>query len=597
MPNQITRREFVKTAAVGTVGMAGIIHSGCAPGSLSRKRPNIVLVTIDTQRYDRLGFNGYSRDTSPFLDSIAGKGVIYDSNYSQSHFTPDSIASLLTSVYARDTGVSIAKDNTKLKQGTNWTLAEALREYGYETFGFVSMPFLDDARGFARGFDSYSSPNDSKRRGDKTVNELRRTIMSEFKGGPFFLWYHTFDPHKPYNAPDKFRLRFHTDGTFDDDKKKYMGIYTIAKLGRITEKEVVESSDHYDGQVSFADTNIKNLFDFLRAQGLFNFEKDLFVLTADHGENLGEHEHCSFHNGLYETITHVPLVMMGADLPKAKRIDALTMNLDVAPTILDIIGIKPPKIWEGQSLSGLMQNSAEHIHNVVFSETAGFDAVSARTKTLKCIHRLPPAALQDIPKKDEYYPTGRIDYYGNFPGEFVLSWPDKTEGRAKDTITDISLKGHGQASFVQLFRRYIDGVCEVDDSDALVYENGRCLKNITSFMFGEDRWNANAAMDTIFEWNVRVVRISDGDENVLHDSGPLQFGSLPTPDFRQLYDMQKDHDEITNLVRAPEYSAQLAELKNMTERFMAGKTGTTPSEGQKKLDEQDVENLRTLGYI
>ena len=598
----ISRKQFLESAASGLAGIAGIVSSGCAPGIVTRQydKPNIVYVTIDTQRYDRLGFNGYGRDTSPFLDTFPGKGVVFDSHYSQSHFTLHSIASMMASVYVRDTGASRTNFQYGLQSDDNVTLAEILKAAGYQNFGAVSMSSLDSKRRFDRGFDAYSEISYPKRLGSETVRELQTMVSTKAdKRNPLFIWCHIFDPHAPYDAPDEFQYRFQTERIPGDEKVDVISFaHPRASFKRLTRRQILEFSDRYDGQVRFADHNVESLISFLVREKLFDFANDLFVLNADHGENLGEHGGCSSHTGLYETTTHIPMVMAGAGLPKGKRVDALTMNIDVPSTILEMAGIKRPSVWKGKSLVGIIRGAEPEVNKAVFGDSIAFDAVSVRTENLKYIHRESPKNQESKKRQGSLYPKGYVEFYGGYPSVFEMQWPCVPEDQG-DSFTEISFSYTVLVNF-KCKMKYQNRVNLNDKSDLLVVRNGHCFKNITFPVFQEDAWNASAALNTKFHWRVQIFRGAGNDEEILYDSGKQWFRLKPTQRFCELYDVAKDPGEERNIIRTPQYAERLSAMEVLAKNFVSGTTfegGKESTDKVQELDEQDTRNLRALGYI
>ncbi len=421
MGENVTRRDFGRKSGRVALGLGGVLACGCAPGALSRRknRPNIVLVTMDTQKRDRLGCYAYDRDTSPFVDSLAGQGTVFDSAYSQSCFTLTSIGSKMTSRYPRNdmplgihwgdfTGQSDMKDFVSLQKKSSRiagfladitssnmpyeiedslrdslypkrnvlpehrggiTLAEKLKSEGYQTLGAASMRQMKPTKGFARGFDRYSISKGIKRNGDLTVAEIKRFLMATEKRKPLFLWFHTFDVHGPFTAPEKYKDMFHTKRNFDNKEEKFAGfLFSKNRFVNLTEKEAFIHSDLYDGQIRFEDDNIKDLFVFMEKNGFFDRKRDIAVLSADHGEDIMTHGACGLHGTLYDTVTRVPLIFYGAGAPQNQRIDLLVANIDLAPTLVDMASGKIPEEWEGKSLLKALGGDRAKIHEYVFTD-------------------------------------------------------------------------------------------------------------------------------------------------------------------------------------------------------------------------------------
>ena len=312
------------------MGVALLVHVACAATPV---RPNIVLVTLDTTRADRMGFLGSRRGLTPNLDALAKDGVVFSRAYSQVPLTSPSHATIFTGTYPQfhhvnEFGIPLAKELPYLPQ--------ILHEHGYKTAAFVGSMVLDPksamAPGFDRGFDTYDATfplgqaggdryqRTEHRAGDVVAHAL--SWLKEQGSGPFFLWVHLFDPHAPYEPPEPFKSR--------------------------------HASDPYDGEIAYADSALGKALDQLRASGLY--ENALIAVAADHGEAFGEHGERSHGVFLYDETIHVPLLFK---MPERRfagiRVDDRAGLVDVAPTILEVLGIPAPKATQGESLMALMR--------------------------------------------------------------------------------------------------------------------------------------------------------------------------------------------------------------------------------------------------
>jgi arylsulfatase A-like enzyme/cytochrome c-type biogenesis protein CcmH/NrfG len=294
--------------------------------------PNIVLITVDTTRADRMGFMGSQRGLTPNLDALARRSVVFTHAYSQAPFTAPSHATILTGTYpqfhqVQDFQVPLSKD---------LPFAPAiLKANGYHTAAFVGSIVLDPSQGLGvgldRGFDFYDGGFHLPAPGEDhyTSTDRRATVvveralawLSKRPSGPFFIWVHLYDPHYPYEPPEPFKSRY--------------------------------KSQPYDGEIAYSDFALGKLFSYLRANGLF--ENSVITMMADHGESLGDHGE-RFHGFfLYDATIHVPLLLkLPQDRLAGKRIENHVGTVDVLPTILQTVGIDIPKEIQGESLVGIM---------------------------------------------------------------------------------------------------------------------------------------------------------------------------------------------------------------------------------------------------
>jgi len=300
---------------------------------------NVLLITIDTLRADRLGAYGNPSGLTPALDALAAHGVRYARAVSHAPMTLPAHTAILTGLSPRLNGV---RNNTTFRLDARVpTLATFLKRAGYRTGAFVGAFVLDARFGLAKDFDEYddrlphagaASFHFSERRGDAVVKAASDWILGQSQSAlspnppalpnpsslspePFFAWVHLFDPHTPYDAPPEFRP------------------------GRTP----------YDAEVAYADAMVGRLLDALRSAG--QLDRTLIVVTADHGESLGEHGETTHGLFAYESTIHVPMIVGGPAVQPAVEQNTVA-HVDLVPTILDLVGVAIPGGLEGRSLAG-----------------------------------------------------------------------------------------------------------------------------------------------------------------------------------------------------------------------------------------------------
>jgi arylsulfatase A-like enzyme len=265
-----------------------------------------------------LKHSGYSRGTSPFLDELAAAGVRFENTISQSSWTKTSVASLLTSLHPEAHGVRGAKD---VLSNSFQTLPEALKSQGYETFALHGNPWLEERFGFKQGFDQFLFTHWYKDTFDaQRVNERALQWLDDRPKKPFFLYLHYMDVHSPWRPPASFDL------------------FGPTQL------------DKYDGSILYLDARLNELHAELKKRRLT--DDTWIIVTSDHGEEFGEHGNQKFGHGLtlYQEVLRVLLIFHHPDAPSGKRLSRQVRLIDVAPTILDLLGISVPKDMEGLSL-------------------------------------------------------------------------------------------------------------------------------------------------------------------------------------------------------------------------------------------------------
>jgi arylsulfatase A-like enzyme/cytochrome c-type biogenesis protein CcmH/NrfG len=310
--------------------------------------PNIILITLDTTRADRMGFLGSKRGLTPNLDALAQQSAVFSRAYAQAPLTSPSHATILTGTYPQfhqvfDFPDVLAKDLPYAP--------DLLHGRGYTTAAFLGSIALDPnggAPGFERGFDVYDAGFTSlgfqkeedryhtvERRGGEVVERAIRWLGQNPKR-PFFLWVHLYDPHEPYDPPEPYKTRY--------------------------------AAEPYDGEIAYMDSAVGRLFQELKTRGLY--DSAMIAVMADHGESLGAHGENNHGFFLYDETIHVPLVIK---LPLASaaenqgekttpkqigsQIDDRVELIDVMPTLLQTAGITVPAEVQGQSLLGLMSGS------------------------------------------------------------------------------------------------------------------------------------------------------------------------------------------------------------------------------------------------
>jgi arylsulfatase A-like enzyme len=289
------------------------------------ERPNVLLITLDTTRYDRLSFYGYSRKTSPNLDALAERSVVFERGVAASSWTLPSHASIFTGKFPSSHGADYDPEGplrltAAISGPSDWdqyrarglspeetTLAETLHGKGYRTGAVVGGPWLKRVFGLDRGFEHYDDEGigDVNGRLASEVTAAALDYLESVDGGPFFLFLNYFDPHGPYDAPAPF------GGTFGP-----------------------EPSDRYDEEILYMDHHVGRLFEGMKRLGVY--DDTLIVVTADHGELLGEHGKMGHGATLYEEEIRVPFLVKhpGSAVPPGRR-DEARHHVDVPRIVLE----------------------------------------------------------------------------------------------------------------------------------------------------------------------------------------------------------------------------------------------------------------------
>jgi arylsulfatase A-like enzyme len=359
---------------------------------------NVLVITIDTLRPDRLGCYGYEKPTSPCIDEFAKGSVLFEQAVCQTPQTLPSHTSIFTGLYPRN-HKAISHESVVGEEVT--TLAEILKDRGYETAAFVSSHVLDSKYGLNQGFDKYWQIHDVTRpkqrenaylRGIDPTTDEALSWLAENASSKFFAWIHWFHPHRPYEPPLWLRPRFTGEYLGEANSSTEFIMKVWRDQMELGEDDVKYLSGLYDGEVAFSDQQVGRVLDTLDSLGIA--DNTIVVITADHGEMLYEHEYYFGHDiALYDECIMVPLLIRDPAMNVSpKRIGGLVQSIDIFPTLLDLLGVKPPEAVDGRTLEPLMIGAENRTTEFAFSETFPFPEKAAprhavRSETGKLVWR------------------------------------------------------------------------------------------------------------------------------------------------------------------------------------------------------------------
>lgn len=342
-----SKKKPVFLLFIAVLALAALYYIFLGP----RKRPNIVLITVDALRADHLGAYGYAEGTSPQIDALAGESMVFTNAYCPVPKTSASFASILTGLHPFFHKTSPIKD---FLDEENLTIAEFLKKNDYETAAVVENANLSKVMGFGQGFASYTEVwkhVDGKAAATPFITAAALKFLRAKHRQPFFLWVHYIDTHAPYLPPDGF-VRYDASKKGRDISKMEKKIVSGTKkeketiLGGLSDENYFKAL--YDGCVRYVDGEIGKVLGALQQR---DASDTVVVLTADHGEELGEHNHFFDHGPLtFQSSTRVPLIVRVPGRRKA-RIDRPVSLMDIFPTVIeDILGKKVPVSIQGISL-------------------------------------------------------------------------------------------------------------------------------------------------------------------------------------------------------------------------------------------------------
>jgi arylsulfatase len=383
----------------------------------SASRENLVLVVVDTLRADHLGLYGYARDTSPRLDAFARDAVVFERAQSASPWTAPSLISLMTSLHPEAHGVRTFPSPAQLSERVV-TLAELLRDRGYATAAFTEGGYAKGAFGLDQGFDVYPEYEDDgvgRLEGypSRIENNLERSIewLQDHRHEPFFMFFHTYEVHAPWRAPEAWIRRFRPDyderaeherldeivgrwrrsraldaeaallvqqHTFHCRLEGQQPVNVVELLAAIQRRGFDRSQrfraglrawlrDVYDAEIAYTDAALQRLWDALSDEDLV--DQTTVVVTSDHGEGLGDHGEVHHGAVLHEEALRVPLILrLAGPTGPPRRIGQMVRSIDVMPTLLEVLDVPADGLpLQGRSLLPLL--SQEGTHEPAYSQT------------------------------------------------------------------------------------------------------------------------------------------------------------------------------------------------------------------------------------
>lgn len=384
--------------------------------------PNILLFTIDACRPDHFGCYGYARNTTPNIDKLANEGVLFTHAFSQSAWTTPGMISIFTSLYPPTHTVD-AKDKTP---GVGiLTLPKVLKTHGYTVP--VLPRFVDIPNYWHLGFDTVDKDRFQDLEGEDLLE-----LMKAYKQEKFFIWYHYHGLHLPYNPPAPYDRIFQentvNETPADSEAVSIIKRKSVIRSGSIhfhhEDKKTIVAL--YDGQLRQLDDYVGRLLGKMKDWGIL--ENTLIIMTSDHGEELFEHgfvghASTSLNAKLYDEMIRIPLIMWWPKRLEYKKIEELVQQIDIMPTILDILGLTVPEELQGNSLLPLIQDKASYNSKLtpgrfkretIFCETilGGYQSTKEMEKTkLRCIRThnykliYKNCALNDLPNDSQQSDT------------------------------------------------------------------------------------------------------------------------------------------------------------------------------------------------
>lgn len=337
-------------SALGGQGKAqalwGVPMVTAAAPAAAPKKPNVILISLDTLRADRLGCYGFSRATSPHLDAFAGAAHLFENCFSPSSWTLPAHVAVMTGLHP-GAHESNSPDGKTMPANAQ-TLAELAASRGYRTAAFTGGAFVAQEWGFARGFERYNFYTKSQT-GDAIGDSL--AWLRSLVGAPFFLFFHTYAVHEPYTPPAEYIERF-ADPGYDGPLVRQFTFEDRDFVLGLTEADKRQVQNLYLAEIAHVDAMLGYLFGQLKKDGLWN--DTLVVLFSDHGEEFWEHGRWGHGVTLYDEQLHVPLIIKLPAQSNASRIPELISLVDVFATVSGALGVRTAQADDALDLMPLM---------------------------------------------------------------------------------------------------------------------------------------------------------------------------------------------------------------------------------------------------
>jgi choline-sulfatase len=402
------------------------------PGRQGAQRPNVILIVLDAARADHFSGYGYERDTTPNMDAMGERGTVFLNHFSNASRTVESVPQILSSRYysmplfeqdAWRWGAKQLNGDTvfQMLDSEQILLPEVMSQNGYRTAIVHDHGYFVPPTAFVRAFDDFLSPQYAGGAGapGKDTFSLLFDWLDIHREEPFFVYLHRMSPHEPYPAKPEDQL-FLED--FDAQyvkfvREKLTNRRTSDTQGWATD-EIAVLGGLYDSNLRHEDTRVGALFAKLDALGLT--ENTVVIITADHGENLGQHNSLGHGGPPWDSVTHIPLIVhWPSGVPAGARFTGLSENVDLMPTILELSGISLPtgKSMDGTSLVPVLSGSAPTKNEVIFAEGDREAKGGIRTAHHKLylgndeLYELREDPEENSPKADEELRAGLLQRY------------------------------------------------------------------------------------------------------------------------------------------------------------------------------------------
>jgi len=366
----------------------------------TRKKPNILLIGIDSLLSTHMSCYGYHRLTTPHMDRFAEGGTLFENTFSPNVPTTPGYLCMLTGKDVFSTQCVALRHRGGIPKGVA-TLPEILKKEGYNTTSIGGGKDNVAWRGFGKylGYHAWGGRDEGALHKADALNEVAVPELNRLAKSkkPFFLFLRHMDPHSPYLPPAPYNRMFYHGNECDPKNKSMKPVFDFAPFADyfrswmppgVTDKDYVIAQ--YDGAVAYMDACIQRLFQQLESLGIF--DDTIVVINSDHGETLYDHECWFDHHGIYDVTLKVPLIIRyPKKVPAGKRVAGYNQHMDLVPTLMELAGIKPDVTFDGRSLMPMVRGKrSSHASSFYITECTWMRKHGWRTPEWKLIHALEP---------------------------------------------------------------------------------------------------------------------------------------------------------------------------------------------------------------
>lgn len=567
----MAKAKYALTFLVLLLIMGGIFLfiKGQKDDLASYKYPNanVILIVIDALRADHLGCYDYYRDTTREIDKLAKEGIIFENMFAQCSWTKPATASILTGLYPKSHG---AGGGNRIPGKVN-LLPEILTKYGYRSYAFVSNSFVSETYGFDQGFGEFyffqekaikSNPNIHVR-SDELTQSVSKLILQLEDTNKNFIYIHYMDPHYPYTPKEKCFA--------SSDKREFIVSFPLqqsisATNGEERRKLIKEVINAYDDEILYNDKMIGKLIQTLKNKNMYS--NSIIIITSDHGEEFFEHGKVEHGSSLYDELLKVPLIIHLPDKIH-KTIDEMANQVDILPTILALLTISIPENIEGINLLNNKKNS----NPVSYAElgTSKFTLSSIRTLKHKFIEGF----------------TGQLSKNPNF------RWfKDKAVIKTDDDSLELIINSFHKNRMIQV----------LSNGEPITKFEITTKKKVFNIPLPGSNRKKNITIKSLIPCQVPKQLGINKDPRCLafriFNSRNVKVNDILSGKYyKEFYSLAEDPGETNNLYKQHKYKKIIVSLRKKLKNYLMGKSTWLNKKRPAKLNKEQIEALKTLGYL